>query len=105
MKNDSGTKVVEITGPRRPPNAGKGRAKGTPNKVTLGMKEMILGALEQAGGQQWLARQADENPVAFMALLGKLLPKQIDLDATVTTEPVTMIRRVIVDPQGDCHGG
>ncbi|MBU2839399.1 hypothetical protein HF670_07445 [Acidithiobacillus thiooxidans] len=99
--NDS--KIVGITEPRRPPNAGKGRVKGTPNKVTADVREMVLGALEQAGGQQWLAKQADENPTAFMALLGKLLPKQIDLDASITaSEPITEIRRTIVDP-GEHH--
>lgn len=98
------SKVVGITSPRKPPNAGKGRVKGTPNKVTADVREMVLGALAQAGGHQWLARQATENPVAFMSLLGKLLPKQIDLDANVTSEPITEIRRTIIDP-GERHDG
>ena len=38
---------------------------------------MILGALADVGGQDYLARQADENPVAFMGLLGKVLPLQL----------------------------
>ena len=38
---------------------------------------MILGALDKAGGEKYLLRQAEANPVAFMGLLGKVLPLQI----------------------------
>lgn len=51
-----------------------GRKKGTPNKVTGALKDMILGALTANGGQTYLEQQARENPVAFMTLLGKVLP-------------------------------
>jgi hypothetical protein len=39
--------------------------------------DMILNALSEAGGEQYLARQANENPSAFMTLLGKVLPTQV----------------------------
>lgn len=55
----------------------KGRPKGTPNKVTMELKDMILGALNDAGGQAYLARQAEENPGPFIALVGKVLPMSI----------------------------
>lgn len=54
-----------------------GRAKGTPNKVTGDLRSMVLGALKDAGGQKYLLGQAKDNPNAFMALLGKCLPKDI----------------------------
>ena len=77
---------------------GPGRPAGSPNKITGDMRAMILQAFEKAGGADWLARQADENPVAFMGLLGKLLPSQVNMDASVTAcEPITEIRRTIVD--------
>jgi hypothetical protein len=57
----------------RPPAAGRGRPKGAQNKLSA----MILGALNNVGGIEYLARQAEENPAAFMALLGKVLPMQI----------------------------
>lgn len=60
----------------RPPNAGKGRPKGAVNKVTKNLCEMVLGALDDAGGQAYLAEQAEKNPAAFMALLGKVLPPE-----------------------------
>jgi hypothetical protein len=51
-----------------------GRPKGSPNKTTKALKEMILGALDQAGGEAYLLQQARENPNAFLTLVGKVLP-------------------------------
>ncbi len=56
---------------------GPGRPRGIPNKVSGAVKDMILGALDEVGGQAWLARQAEENPVAFMALISKVLPSEL----------------------------
>ena len=54
-----------------------GRRKGTPNKLSGALKDMILTALDRAGGVAYLVRQSEENPVAFMALLGKVLPQTV----------------------------
>src|SRR5262244_3736682 len=54
-----------------------GRKKGTPNKLTADIKSMILGALQAKGGQKYLEKQADENPTAFLTLVGKILPLQV----------------------------
>lgn len=64
-------------GEPRPPNAG--RKKGTPNKASADLRAAILAALDAAGGGQYLAEQAQKNPTAFLALLGKTLPKDIKL--------------------------
>lgn len=61
----------------RPPNAGKGRKAGTPNKVTGALKDLILQALSNAGGVAYLQAQAEKNPTAFMALVGRVLPLQV----------------------------
>ena len=61
----------------RPPNAGKGRQKGVPNKITSELKDMILAALGDAGGVDYLTKQAKENPTAFLTLVGKVLPLQV----------------------------
>ena len=86
-----------------PPAAGMGRKKGTPNKVTKALKDMILGALDGLGGQEYLTRQGEENPVAFMALLGKVLPTTLAGDPS---NPVVIqeITRRIIDPQNDGAG-
>lgn len=61
-----------------------GRAKGTPNRFNADLKEMIIGALNQAGGkeggQAYLLRQATENPTAFLSLVGKVLPMTVQGD-------------------------
>jgi hypothetical protein len=47
---------------------------------------MILGALDDAGGQDYLAEQARENPIAFLTLLGRVLPREpIESPPTVIT--------------------
>jgi hypothetical protein len=56
---------------------GAGRKPGVPNKITTTLKDMILGALDGVGGQQYLQHQATENPTAFLTLIGKVLPMQL----------------------------
>lgn len=51
-----------------------GRAKGTPNKLTRDIKAMILGALDRVGGEDYFVHLAENEPKAFAALLGRLLP-------------------------------
>jgi len=62
-----------------------GRQKGTANKNTAAVKEMILAALEKAGGVEYLFQQSSTNPTAFMTLVGKVLP--LTLDGTVEVLP------------------
>lgn len=56
---------------------GAGRKPGVPNKLTTDIKELILGALSDVGGRQYLAARALDQPVAFMGLVGKILPLQL----------------------------
>ena len=58
----------------RPPNAGRGRELGSKNKLSGQVKDMILAALDQVGGVDYLVKRAQDQPVAFMALLGRVLP-------------------------------
>ena len=60
-----------------PPAAGRGRKKGEQNKLTREVKEMVLEALSKAGGAEYLYEQSSQNPVAFMTLVGKVLPLQV----------------------------
>lgn len=60
-----------------PKTPGSGRTRGTPNKITATLKDLILGALADAGGRVYLAEQAAANPIAFLALVGRVLPLQI----------------------------
>jgi hypothetical protein len=42
----------------RPPNAGRGRELGSKNKLSGQVKEMILAALDQVGGVDYLPKSA-----------------------------------------------
>lgn len=75
----------------RPPGGQKygGRQKGSLNKDNAEIRDMIIGALHQAGGQDYLARQAIENPGPFMGLVGKVLPR--DINANVVGSVVIQV--------------
>jgi hypothetical protein len=63
--------------------SGPGRPKGAQNKVTKELKEMILTALDDAGGVEYLKERAKDprTAAAFLGLVGKVLPM------TVTSDP------------------
>lgn len=93
------TSKVLPSAERKPPNAGKGRVKGVPNKTTALLKDAILEAATLAGGRDglvgYLNQQAKNNPGPFLALVGKVLPLQIAGDKD---NPVyTVIEQRIVD--------
>lgn len=56
------------------------RPKGSTNAKSILLKNMILHALDRVGGEEYLAKQALENPTAFLTLIGKVLPMALDTD-------------------------
>jgi len=74
-----------------------GRKRGTPNKLTGQVKEMILAALDEVGGADYLVKQASENPVAFMGLVGKVLPMTISGPGENGEHVITTITRRVVN--------
>jgi len=72
-----------------------GRQKGSLNKLSADIKAMIVGALEDVGGRDYLAARALAAPAAFLALVGKVLPLQMagDGGGAVTIEVVTGVPR------------
>src|SRR6516162_11838442 len=95
----------------RPPNAGRGRELGSKNKLSGQVKDMILAALDQVGGVDYLVKRAQDQPVAFMALLGKVLPLTVNMKpkpleemtddelAAFITAVVGYLTRAGVDPE------
>ena len=63
---------------RKPPTK-RGSRKGIPNKQTAQLKDMILTALSNAGGAEYLERRANDprTAAAFLGLIGKVLPMTI----------------------------
>jgi hypothetical protein len=51
-----------------------GRPKGSRNKFTKAVRDRIVTSLELAGGEYYLARQAELNPGPYVALLARALP-------------------------------
>ena len=69
---------------------GPGRPKGMPNKVNQDVKEMILGALDRAGGVGYLEARANDPKTqgAFLALVGKVLPLTLAGDSNAPLKVV-----------------
>ena len=65
-----------------------GRPKGAKNKVSAAVKDMVIQALNNKGGVEYLERQAEANPTAFLTLIGKVIPLQVagDPDAPLVTQ-------------------
>lgn len=84
-----------------------GRKKGTPNKRTALLKDAILEAAQQAGGGDkeglvnYLTARALDNPVAFMALLGKVLPMQVTGDDD--SGPIRVVINRYADREADAE--
>lgn len=89
-------KVPNSAGKRPQPKGGS--RKGRPNKITADVKAMILAALDKAGGADYLLKQSEKNPTAFLTLVGKVLPMTVAGDPE---NPVgfTLLERRIVRSQ------
>lgn len=79
---------------------GPGRPKGTANKVTKELKDMILQALDESGGVDYLVKRASDprTAAAFLSLIGKVLPMQVTGDPD-NPVGISIIERVIVKPK------
>lgn len=63
---------------------GAGRPKGSGDQITKNMKEAIREAFERAGGVEYLVMVANEDHKTFCGLLGKITPKELEIDNKVT---------------------
>lgn len=82
----------------RPPAAGRGRPKGSRNKVSAAVKDMVAQALNEAGGIEYLKTQAATNPTAFLTLVGKIIPLQADVSGDLK---ITQVAWAIRGDAGD----
>lgn len=75
-----------------------GRRKGTPNKATAEVRDMLRGALDDAGGRRYLTECAtdpsDKVRAAFLSLVGKLVPSEVN--AKLSGEITAVIERSFV---------
>lgn len=59
-----------------------GRQKGTPNKVTRAVKDIIAGAADALGGQERLVAWAKSEPQNERVFWGQIYPKLLPLQLT-----------------------
>lgn len=85
----------------RPPNAGKGRKSGVPNKVTGALKDMILQSLSNVGGVGYLEACAtdDKTKCAYLSLIGRVLPLQIKDGGADPKVPAPIIHEHVIESQ------
>jgi hypothetical protein len=57
---------------------GAGRPKGSLDKGNALIRELICQALDEVGGVEYLKTTAQSHPTAFLALVGKVMPIQVE---------------------------
>lgn len=90
----------KVTKSARKPPAKGGSRKGIPNKVTRQLKEMILEALDNAGGVAYLEKRANDprTASAFLSLVGKVLPMTVAGDPENPVRFEVIERRIVKAP-------
>lgn len=80
---------------QKKPNQGK---RG-PDKIGRDVKEMVVVALHHAGGAEYLFMQAFDNPKAFLSLVARVLPLQVNGAGANGEHVFERIVREIVEPK------
>lgn len=93
----------KVTKSARKPPAKGGSRKGIPNRVTGQIKEMILQALDNAGGVKYLEKRANDpkTAAAFLGLIGKVLPMQVTGEGGGPVQTDNVWRVELVKPRAD----
>lgn len=83
---------------RKPPNAGIGRPKGRPNKITMEVKKALEEAFERLGGVDSLVKwgRTKAGQQIFYQMWVKMLPRNVELSGKdggpiylTTTAPIS----------------
>lgn len=74
MNSDKESKKSNGRGGARP---GSGRPKGSLDQGNAAIRELIIQALTDVGGVDYLASVAKSHPPAFLSLIGKVMPLQV----------------------------
>lgn len=57
-----------------------GRQKGTPNKTTMAVKDVLTETFDRLGGVEAMTRWARDNETDFYRLYARLLPREVKAD-------------------------
>jgi hypothetical protein len=90
------TKPGKVPKTANRPQPKGGSRKGSPNKNTAAIKDMILAALHESGGVDYLVKRANDprTASAFLGLVGKVLPMTVAGDPDNPLQTVTRIELV-----------
>ncbi len=93
--------IAKVAKSGRKPPAVRGNRKGVPNKNTAALKDMILQALDGAGGVEYLTARAKDakTAAAFLGLIGKVLPMQVQGPGPNGEHVFSRIVREVIDPK------
>lgn len=69
--------------------------------MTRDLREMILQALDKAGGVKYLQEQAKASPAAFLTLVGKVLPTTLTGDPNAPMRLAVAVYSPTKDPPRD----
>ena len=103
QKNPKSNELMKPKHGRGGLRAGAGRPKGSQNRVTTALKDLILGSLDELGGKEYLKRLAIENSSAFSSLLARVLPHTIAPASESDGGNKYTFTRIIVGVDGHRH--
>lgn len=76
-----------------------GRKKGTPNKISLTVKQAVIETFSNLGGIEHMTAWARKQPTEFYRLAGRLIPTEITGQGggpvLVTSDPQEIARRML----------
>lgn len=76
-----------------------GRPKGSKDKFTK-LKDTFLSALETLGGEKFMVLAAQKDPIGFLRIVGKMLPREIRGDITGQAPLIVKFETVTVEDKG-----
>lgn len=92
VANDGAKRVSKHGGARK----GAGRKAGEPSTLP-DLRALTLKALMKAGGVDYLVKYAELEPHAFFGLLGKVMPRDVNVELSADIRIRQEVRRDLVD--------
>ena len=87
-----------MAGPGRPKTGG--REKGTPNRLTAGLRRAMEKSFKNNGGVEYLDKLARDEPRTYAMLLAKFIPAQIQAEIEPGDVTIQVISGIDADPPG-----
>ncbi len=78
-----------------------GRPKGKSNRSTTIIREAFLAVFEERGGKKGLLSWSNDNPDEFYKLVGKMVPKEMEVSGVDGGPIETVLRVKLVAPNSN----